>query len=1356
MSDGTEVEKNSESRNLNGNFSETSTGSSLRPIFEGDSARVGMEKSTLSGQGETTPEKILEEMKQKVPSVVSSKNEKNIVEKSKSEYFPKIIGSWFNREKPADVKIANDGTIEKAEIDENRTLAIGPGKTCSVYPGNVSNNGAIIIESDLQKKIAEKNMIEIVDDTDAFSVLENYIEKGGPFIGPRGGKWADPQHTIPWKEKKEIPTLRYNDKKSEELLIEMGDNLHEAQTGAHNVKDDTGFNQFDYDSWGSARGDLNSMRNLLRKYKRQIIDAHGDDYYHVGLADAEKKKAASVQPVYDERYGSLRLPVDGRITKKDFGSYLTVHRSIGAKFDGIERCWYIRKNDLDSFDFEAYRKNLEEIGIDVANPSGTPKKEKNKEKSGDGSTEQLNAWDVKRGIANRKITNTIAVVRHNDGKFAFYSPYNPDFNKLFSNKTGMLSGITKYNPTDHGRETHDLELVEEAIDKIKAMMPDWKIVTAGVKEARIERDQYLAELRKPIPEVQNKLNSKFALFPYQNECVRFLDKTDGNALIGDEMGLGKTLQTLAWAAKNDKKVLVVCPKVVRRTWLQEAAKFFPDHYKGVELIAADLRKKKGIDLSGVNIATVNYESLHKFEDIISEAGFDTIVVDESHRMKNPKAKITKTLQRVAADKKHKILLSGTAVKNKREELITQLDLVVPGKYTEKVDAKRRLKESTIGGLWLKMRDDYLARLKSAVLKDLPDKTTTIMTQEIKDLPDIGKDSDIGEFAKLKDQIARGKVPATKEVIQEILASSDSKILVFSDSVQTAKNIAEEFGDKALLHHGQMKDDDREAVKAEFQKQDEAGNFVSSKRIFVTTRQSMAVGATLTAADKVIFNDLPWTAADLRQAEDRVHRPGQKNAVNVYWVTAENNLFDSNISNILFRKYELAKKVNQGKQLTPEEHEWMNKTLSPKELLDQIRGLRAGPVEEVSSDESDTIGDQVVSGRGIESGQSIEARKALKPVDGLIRLGDYLEKSEDTMFKIDELKEFAKAGPFIGPRGGKWADEKHTIPWTGKEKKGVEGFKAAFEAFRRRKGTGGPENMPSSSEYGLTREQASQAMQEVREKLGQAASKKEEKKEKEKVVKSEVQMFEIDELKEFCEDLEKAQSMPEGNPKKKMGQGEEQGGKLKGKGKTSGSGNTDPGTPVNAPKPAKDKLSEDDDEEKKQMKPGKKPLERSAEKSLNPADQRERVAHETAKRISELTKSDDVVVDTVGVPAPERTRPEAPKARVWSQNGSKHFIYTDAADHRAAELAKGEDFYVGGHSPSMRGNPATIHQKIECPACKGIMAKSLSACPSCGCGITRAGIANAGSEIRLEKSVKGIGFRKATKKDININETESDE
>jgi len=91
-----------------------------------------------------------------------------------------------------------------------------------------------------------------------------------------------------------------------------------------------------------------------------------------------------------------------------------------------------------------------------------------------------------------------------------------------------------------------------------------------------------------------------------------------------------------------------------------------------------------------------------------------------------------------------------------------------------------------------------------------------MEQEVRGLPDI-ESGDIGEFSRLKDEIAQGKVGATLDVVKEILNSSDSKVLVFSDSVKATKDIAAKFGNKAILHHGQMSDDAREAAKAEFQR-----------------------------------------------------------------------------------------------------------------------------------------------------------------------------------------------------------------------------------------------------------------------------------------------------------------------------------------------------------------------------------------------------------------------------------------------------------------------------------------------------------------------------------------------------------
>ena len=35
--------------------------------------------------------------------------------------------------------------------------------------------------------------------------LDFYKSSEGPFIGKRGGKWADPEHTIPWKNKDVVP-----------------------------------------------------------------------------------------------------------------------------------------------------------------------------------------------------------------------------------------------------------------------------------------------------------------------------------------------------------------------------------------------------------------------------------------------------------------------------------------------------------------------------------------------------------------------------------------------------------------------------------------------------------------------------------------------------------------------------------------------------------------------------------------------------------------------------------------------------------------------------------------------------------------------------------------------------------------------------------------------------------------------------------------------------------------------------------------------------------------------------------------------------------------------------------------------
>mgnify|MGYP001578076687 CR=1 FL=1 len=48
------------------------------------------------------------------------------------------------------------------------------------------------------------------------------------------------------------------------------------------------------------------------------------------------------------------------------------------------------------------------------------------------------------------------------------------------------------------------------------------------------------------------------------------------------------------------------------------------------------------------------------------------------------------------------------------------------------------------------------------------------------------------------------------------------------------------------------------------------------------------------------------------------------------------------SNVIALAYDLSKKINEGKQLSPEEKAWMDKPTSMDEVMKKIRGEQVGP------------------------------------------------------------------------------------------------------------------------------------------------------------------------------------------------------------------------------------------------------------------------------------------------------------------------------------------------------------------------------------------------------------------------------
>ena len=144
----------------------------------------------------------------------------------------------------------------------------------------------------------------------------------------------------------------------------------------------------------------------------------------------------------------------------------------------------------------------------------------------------------------------------------------------------------------------------------------------------------------------------------------------GRTLIGDEMGLGKTVQSIGTVEHEDAyPLLVVCPAVVKLNWLREIQRWTP--HRGVTV----LEGRKPAPLNGEDVIIVNYDVLGGWGETLTKHGFRSVVFDESHYLKNAKAKRTKAAKGIAKTIPLRLMLSGTPILNRPIELVSQLEVL---------------------------------------------------------------------------------------------------------------------------------------------------------------------------------------------------------------------------------------------------------------------------------------------------------------------------------------------------------------------------------------------------------------------------------------------------------------------------------------------------------------------------------------------------------------------------------------------------------------------------------------------------------------------------------------------------------
>jgi SNF2 family DNA or RNA helicase len=198
----------------------------------------------------------------------------------------------------------------------------------------------------------------------------------------------------------------------------------------------------------------------------------------------------------------------------------------------------------------------------------------------------------------------------------------------------------------------------------------------------------------PLDNIDNPMAlpvpSGLRLLPHQQEGIRFALnrlRTNRGAMFGDVMGLGKTIEAIGTAnATGPNRILVVCPASVLFTWRREIWKWQTLGLP-VFLIQAgrDTTINQGLIGWGANgWYIINHDILRDYPEIKCGKLWDLLILDESHKLKNPEA--IRTQQVFGSDtsppiRANKVLqLTGTPMINYVHELYTQLHCLDPATW----------------------------------------------------------------------------------------------------------------------------------------------------------------------------------------------------------------------------------------------------------------------------------------------------------------------------------------------------------------------------------------------------------------------------------------------------------------------------------------------------------------------------------------------------------------------------------------------------------------------------------------------------------------------------------------------------
>ena len=420
--------------------------------------------------------------------------------------------------------------------------------------------------------------------------------------------------------------------------------------------------------------------------------------------------------------------------------------------------------------------------------------------------------------------------------------------------------------------------------------------------------------------------------------LKILDAYGFGGILADDMGLGKTIQILAVivdyvenAKKNGEEKrasIVVSPSSLTLNWLNEANKFASDLKILVIRGTLSERKRQIKEIDKYDLVITSYDLLKRDIELYKDKNyqFRYIIADEAQYLKNSNTQNAKSIKKINADTRY--ALTGTPIENSLAELWSIFDFIMPGylftykkfKTLYETPIVKDNDEKAMAKLRMLIEPFVLRRNKKEVLTELPDKTITVLNNEMGEeqrniyltylaqaKDDLLQEIQLNGYEKSHMQIlaaltrlrqicchpslfikdyneGSSKLDQCMEIVQDAIEGGH-KILLFSGYTSMFPIIEEQLQKNKISYYkltGSTKVEERIRMVDEF-------NSNPDIKIFLISLKAGGTGLNLTGADMVIHYDPWWNISTENQATDRAYRIGQKNNVQVYKLITKNSI-----------------------------------------------------------------------------------------------------------------------------------------------------------------------------------------------------------------------------------------------------------------------------------------------------------------------------------------------------------------------------------------------------------------------------------------------------------------------------------